>query len=270
MGRFALSLHHLTALELDPCALVAQAGRTGCDHVCLFTYVPEAARKHYPLVDSGAVPDLRSCFASEGVSVCNLEVFPLDGREDWEGFARSLETGAALGATRATAHVHDVAYRHEAVERFAAFCDFADRFGLSAGLEFNAFSAVCDIGSAAAVVREADRPNGQLVCDVLHLVRNGGDAEAVAANADLIGYAQFCDGPLHLDRDAWWREAVGTRGIPGEGAFPLVEIARKLRDDTVIEVEVPRKADARSGVDAPTRIARAVSATREVLKRSEC
>ncbi len=265
IGRFALSLHHLTALELDPCQLVEQAGREQCDHICLFAYVPDAARKFYPQVGREDVADLRACLDVHGVTLCNIEVFPLDGHEDRDGFARALETGAALGAVRATAHLHDVSDQSIAVDRFGAFCDLAVRFGVTAGLEFNAFSAVADIGSASAIVRAADRSNGELVCDALHLFRNGGSPRDVAANADLIGYAQFCDGPLQQEREAWWREAIGTRAYPGEGAFPLISMAEALRAGTVVEVEVPRKDDAKAGIDATTRIARAVAATRAVL-----
>lgn len=264
-----LSLHQLTALDATPARIVELAGREGCDHVCLFTFVPEAARGRYPLVAATDVAELGARMADAGVSLCNLEVFPLDGREDFGAFARSLETGAALGARKATAHLHEVSGEAEAADRFGAFCDLAARFGIVAGLEFMGFSAVADIGSAAAVVRRAGRANGNVACDALHLVRNGGTVADVAANADLIGYVQLCDGPLVRPREEWWDEAVRARALPGEGEFPLVDIVRALRPGTVIEVEVPRAAEAKAGVSDADRVARAVAATRTVLMAGE-
>jgi sugar phosphate isomerase/epimerase len=265
VGRFPLSLHQLTALDAPPARLIELAGRSACEHVCLFTYVPEAARGRYPLVTASDVPDLRARMEGDGVSLCNLEVFPLDGREDLAAFAQALETGAALGATKATAHVHNISGSQEAVARFAAFCDLAAPFGIAAGLEFNAFSGVGDIVSAAAIVRAAARPNGQLVCDALHLFRNGGIVADAAANADIVAYAQLSDGPLSRPREEWWAEAVRARALPGDGELPLVELVAALREGTVIEIEVPRAQDAKAGMSAADRVNRAVAATRAVL-----
>lgn len=262
---FPLSLHHLTALDATPAQLVELARDNGCAHVCLFTYVPEAARAAFPMVMPEDVPALKAVMDACSVTACNLEVFPLDGTDDVAGFASALETGAALGATRATAHIHELADEAEAIARFAAFCDQASEHGIMAGLEFNAFSAVNDIDSAARIVRGAGRRNGQLVCDALHLFRNGGSVEAVAAQADIIGYAQFCDGPMERDRAEWWREAVGTRELPGRGEFPLTELASALRDGTVVEVEIPRKAEMKEGVPAADRVRAAVAAVKSVL-----
>lgn len=263
--RFPLSLHHLTALDATPAQLVELAQDSGCAHVCLFTYVPEAARDAFAMVMPDDVPALKAVMDKCGVTACNLEVFPLDGTDDAAGFASALQTGAALGATRATAHIHEVADEAEAIARFAAFCDLAKEHGIVAGLEFNAFSAVNDIESAARIVHGAGRANGQLVCDALHLFRNGGTVEAVAAQADIIGYAQFCDGPMERDRSEWWREAVGTRELAGRGEFPLSELAEVLREGTVIEVEIPRKAEMKAGIPAADRVRAAVTAVRSVL-----
>jgi sugar phosphate isomerase/epimerase len=193
---FALSLHHLSALDVSHADLIIIAGALRVDYLCMFTYVPERARHLYPCIDPSQVALLRDTQASAGATLSNLEVFPLDGKEDWAGFARGLEIGAALGATRATAHIHNASDHETAVARFAAFCDMAAPYGIAPGLEFNAFSSVHSIQSASAIVRDAARGNANLVCDMLHLVRNGGGPADVAAAADIIGYAQINDGPL--------------------------------------------------------------------------
>lgn len=262
-ARFPLSLHQLTALDVEPEALIAIAGTLGCAHVCLFTHVPEQAKGIYPIVAEENILAIAAQMARHNVTICNIEVFPLDGGQ-LDDFRSGLTVGAALGATRATAHIHDADHQ-TAVARFAAFCDMAAQYGIRAGLEFNAFSAVKDIQAAAAIVREAARPNGSLVLDMLHLFRSGGVASDVDAAVDLIEYVQLSDGPLDMADDTRWHEAVRERMLPGKGQFPIAEVMRHLKPDTIIEIEVPQTAARKAGVDALERARSAVDASRRMI-----
>src|SRR3546814_12197900 len=100
-GRFhmyRLSLHHLTALDATPAELSTIAVRLECQHITLFTHVPEQARAMFPCVMPDDVPALSDALASANVSVCNLEVFPLDQDGGLGRFAEGLKRGAGLGA----------------------------------------------------------------------------------------------------------------------------------------------------------------------------
>lgn len=255
-----LSLHHLTALDASPLELIAIAGRMGCAHVTLFTDVPEQARHVYPRVEIAHVPAIRDALTRANVSVCNLEVFPLDRDGALDRFAEGLRIGAAIGATRATAHLHDVVDEAQAIDRFAAFCEVAAEHGIVGGLEFNAFSAIHDMESAARIVRGAQC--GALVLDVLHLMRNGADLAAVSRYADLITYAQLCDGPLACPQEVAWHEAVRERAVPGQGEFPLSAILASLNDDVIIDAEVPQTAARKAGVTPEIRAQRAIAGIR--------
>jgi sugar phosphate isomerase/epimerase len=262
-GGWPLSLHQLTVLDASPIDLIRIAGRLGCDHVCLFTNVPEQARHIYPAAARADVPALAETLAASGVSLYNLEVFPLDRDGEVERFEAGLQIGSDLGAKRATAHIHS-ANEEEAVMRFSAFADLAASYGVIAGLEFNAFSAVKDVAAAARIVRAAGM--GSVVLDTLHLVRSGGSERDVAEIADLVGYCQLSDGSMKIDEDKRWREAVAERMIPGEGEFDLARLVRPLRPGTVIEVEVPQKSATASGASAEERAARAVAGARQLLQ----
>ena len=260
----SLSLHHLTALDTTPAELIRIAGQLGCSHVCLFTYVPAQVRHMFPLVTDAQRPALKDALAAANVALGNLEVFPLDAEALPEDFRAALATGAALGASRATAHIHTPDLP-TAIARFGDFCDLAADYGLKAGLEFNGFSAVRDATTAAAIVRAAGRPNGEIALDMLHLMRSGGTAADVASIADLIGYAQLCDGPLFLPENARWREAIEERMVPGEGEFPLAQLLAPLGADTLFDVEVPQTAARKAGISAHERARRAVAASRAIL-----
>jgi sugar phosphate isomerase/epimerase len=264
--RHPLSLHHLTALDASPAELIAIAGALGCAHVTLFTYVPEAARHVYPVVTAEAVAELRAAFDRSAVSLCNLEVFPLDSNPDWQGFERGLAVGAALGAHKATAHIHD-ADDSTAEHRLTRFCDMAAAYGIEAGLEFNAFSAVKTLPAAAAIIRATGF--GSLVCDMLHLFRSGGTPQDVASATDLIGYAQLCDGPTTIPDEGRWHEAIRERLPPGDGVFPLREAVEALQPGTILEIEVPQTAARKAGVPPFDRARRAVKAARHLFDRMD-
>lgn len=259
----ALSLHQLTALDASPRELIGIAFRLGVANVCLFTHVPEAGTGRYPLVGKGDVAELRDLLDETGISISNLEVFPLDRIGPRQDFDPGLAIGAGLGAKRATAHIHKVSSQEEAVDRFAEFATRAAAHGIVAGLEFNNFSAVGDIESAERIVRLAGR--GSLVLDMLHTVRGDATTSDVARAADLIDYAQLCDGPACMPGDGRWREAVGERLVPGDGDFPLIELSRPLRAEVTFDVEVPQSKARKAGVPPFDRARLAVDASRRFL-----
>ncbi len=258
-----LSLHQLTALDASPTDLIAIAEKLGVDQVCLFTHVPAAAAHVYPSVRTEEVAAVRAALDASGVTLCNLEVFPLDTNDAPDLLDSGLDIGAALGATRATAHIHDVESEAQAVDRFARFARRAATFGIVAGLEFNNFSAVRDVIVAERIVRSAGI--GSLVLDTLHLARGGGGPADAARVADLVGYVQLSDGPETVPPEARWREAVSDRMLVGEGALPLGRIVSALSPSATYEVEAPQSAARKAGVDAEERCRRAVEAARRLL-----
>lgn len=261
-----LSLAQLTVLDVEPIELISIAGELACDHVTLFTFVPARARGIYPQVTSEDLPALRSAMRAANVTAANLEIFPLDGAEDWDGFARALEVGASLGATRATFQLHNLD-RTEMPERIARFCDLAAVHGIVAGLEFNRFSAVADISSAVGIVREANRSNAAIVLDMLHLARVGDGADKVPQAAGMIKYVQLCDGPLEIADNLRWHEAVHEREIPGLGEFPIVEALKALDPSEIIfDAEVPLGRRREAGVSPLERARLAITGARTVLR----
>jgi sugar phosphate isomerase/epimerase len=262
-----LSLHHLTALDVSPPELVSIAAALACDHVCLFTQVQDATRAMFPCVeDEAMLAAVAARCAETGVTVHNLEYFPVEPSMRLELYRAGLERGARLGARRATAHIHDPD-ASRATDGFAALCDLAAEFGLRIGLEFTAFSQVTSLPAALRFVAGADRQNADVVLDALHFFRSGGDARALSG-MDLsgVGYVQLCDGPALIEEDARMREAVGERGIPGEGEFALRPFVEALPAGPVIDVEVPQGSAAAAGVSPLERCRRAVTAARAVIE----
>jgi sugar phosphate isomerase/epimerase len=260
-----LSLHHLTALDVSPAELVSIAGALGCDNVCLFTQVQDATRAMFPCVDSeAAAKAVAQRCADTGVTVHNLEYFPIAPDVSVEIYRPALERGARLGAARATAHIHDPQF-DRAIGDFAALCDLADSFDLRIGLEFTAFSQIRSLAQAVAFVEAAGRANADVALDALHYVRSGGAGAGLAGATTRVGYAQLCDGPAAIAEADRFHEAVNERALPGEGAFPLAAFVAALPPGVVIDIEVPQQARMEAGVPALERARLAVAAAGRVL-----
>jgi sugar phosphate isomerase/epimerase len=114
--------------------------------------------------------------------------------------------------------------------------------GMTVHLEFMRFRAgVQTLEDAVDVVVQADRPNGFIVLDVLHLMRAGGSVASLARTPrDRIAVVQLCDGPLPSPPpDKLADEARTDRRIPGEGEFPIAELLRCLDPGVSLSVEIP-------------------------------
>ncbi len=271
LGR--LSLHHLTVLDVAPEELVSIAAALGCDHVCLFTQVQVATRAMFPSVDSdAAAAAVAERCAGSGVTVHNLEYFPIVEGVRVESYGPALERGARLGAARATAHIHDPEPAR-GLAAFAALCDLAGAHGLRIGLEFTAFSQVRSLPEALAVVEAAGLDNADVVLDALHFFRSGGHVMALEGAPEgalegmsaRVGYAQLCDGPATIEEADRLHEAVHERALPGSGTFPLAQFVSALPPAVVIDVEVPQAARRAAGVPPLERARLAVEATRRFL-----
>ncbi len=259
-----LSLHHLTVLDASPLELIDIAAQTGCEQVCVFVH-SSAPQLNFPVVGEGHVDEVRSRLTSAGVDVYNLEFFPIGPDVDFDAYDRALRVGALIGGRRATAHIHDPD-KARALRTFDRFCKLAASHGLDVGLEFTAFAHVSTLDAAVTFIEKAGQPNAAVAVDVLHLMRNGSDPARLAAiDPHLIGYMQICDGPLSIAPAAMMDEAVGERGVPGDGEFPLSAFLGCAPAGVTIDVEVPQRAARLAGVSALDRAKRAVAATRTLM-----
>jgi sugar phosphate isomerase/epimerase len=258
-----LGLAHLTALELSPPELAREAASAGFDAIGLRVHPAMAGGIAYPIrTGSWAQRELRTILASQGVRLNEIEFIQLTPGLDIASFAPLLEAGAELGASAVTVSGDDPDHLRLTAS-FAALCDLAGTFGLRVDLEFMRWRVVGTLAQAEAVVRGADRPNGAILVDALHLSRSGGaPGDLAAVPRRFLRAAQLCDAaptqPVS-DADAV-AEAREGRLPPGEGALSLAALVQALPADAALSVELPMR-----GPDARARIATAYAATRRLL-----
>jgi sugar phosphate isomerase/epimerase len=261
-----ISLEQLTVEEASPIELVSIAGKLQCQHVSLFLRAPGSPLQWNPLVtDSAFRKELGARMADVGVTPYTVEFFPLSPRAQAEPYRPALECAAELGAKRLSALTSDPA-AHRRLERFCEICDLAAEYGLGVNAEFVAITQLASLRAAVALVTRANRPNGGIMVDTLHLMRSGSTvAELAAVEPRWIGGAQFSDGPLTMEADKQLFEAMSERMLPGAGQFPLREFVRALPAGVPIGVEVPLRSLKDRGVGPLERARMAVEASRRVI-----
>lgn len=190
--------------------------------------------------------DIRSMLDDNG-----LRVAEMDGAVDWlnpfpesqgSGYDLSLPffghseaeffaMAEAVGARSLTAvdPFDSKASLDRMVEAFGGLCDRAARHGLLVHLEFLSWGPVPDLATAWDIIRLADRPNGGIMLDTLHLVRSGSRDLLKGIPATRVLATQFCDGAV--ERSGSRFEDAASRQLPGEGDFALVSILQLLREN---------------------------------------
>lgn len=265
MTRPVLGLAHLTALELSPSALVAEAARAGFGSVGLRFVPATPGGPAYPTrVGTEAHRALKQILAGEDVRVADIEFIQLTPDIDVRAFSGVFEAAADLGAASVTVSGDD----HDAARltaHFAELCDLARPFDLRVDLEFMRWRATGALPQALAIVRQANKPNGAILVDALHLSRSGGKADnLISIPAEWLRAAQICDAGADVPATeaAIIAEAREGRLPPGEGALPLGELLAALPADAFLSVEMPMPA-----LQTRARIAAAFDATRRLLDR---
>jgi sugar phosphate isomerase/epimerase len=236
-----LTLDHLTVLTVGPPDLITLGVDAGYQAVGVRLTSPIPGGPEYRLrPGTPAMNETLKRMADTGVSIFDIEVVLLAPETNVLAYEETFEAGARLGAKRVCVNVDDPD-RARAVERFAELCDLGARYGLAMDVEFMIFRKVATLLDAADVITKAGKSNGGILVDTLHLMRSGGNPQALAAlDPKLIGSVQLCDAPLtRLESLSFTDEARSDRLPPGEGELPLHAILDVLPDTVPLAVEVP-------------------------------
>jgi sugar phosphate isomerase/epimerase len=238
----ALSLAHLTVLDVAPPALFDLAAEAGYQNVGIRILPAVPGAIAYRL-NAPTVSEWRTRARDAGVGVYDVEFVPLTPDVQIDALEETLALAADLGAQRLNVSGDDPDF-NRLVDRFGAACDLAARFGMTVELEFMRFRILGNLAQAVRLVSLAGRSNGKILLDLLHLHRSGGTAEQLAAvPAQWLGSVQLCDAKLADPGDeAVMAEARAGRLLPGAGELPLLAYLNALPADTPVGVEVPTSA----------------------------
>ena len=234
-----LSLAAGTVLDVDPASAVDVAADAGFGGVGIW---------FDPATWGPAVADaVRRRLDARGIVALDIEPVIL-GRDGGDHGEAIVDAAVDVGARHVllasgSADVATVA------DRFGALCDRAAPGGVVVVLEFLPIFSVATLAAAVAAVAAADRPNGGVLVDTLHLARSGATPDDLAAVVAAAGparfpYLQLADAPATAPDTSWnglRDEALNGRLLPGDGELPLAAVLAAL-PDVPISVEL-RSAD---------------------------
>lgn len=266
-----ISLAALTVLELTPPDMVSCAAEAGFSHVGIRLLPATATEPQYDIVgDTPLLREVERRLADTGVKVLDVEIFRLKPETRVLDYEAAIATAARLGASELLVAGNDPE-EARLIERFAAFCELAQRYGLGAGLEFMPWTDAKNLQQAARIVEGAGRDNGSVLIDAFHLSRSRSCIEDISSiPSSRFRYMQLCDVPAVLPptMDAILAEARSERLFPGEGGLDLLGLLRAVPRHLPLGLEVPTHTLART-VGATERARRALAATRLVLAQLE-
>ena len=157
--------------------------------------------------------------------------------------------------------------RSRIIDTYGRLCELTWEHGMTADLEFMPWTGIKNIADARELVEAAGHPAAAILFDCLHFDRCDSTLEDISAiPAELMNYAQICDGPVPYDPDGEAMMVLGrtARLVPGEGGIDLPAIVARLPENIPISVEVPNTAiAAMTGV--PDLVSRALQATKEIM-----
>jgi sugar phosphate isomerase/epimerase len=262
-----LSLAHLSELDQPPVPLLRAAAAAGFASIGLRIAPASPGGIVYPLADAAERAELCRLAAGTGTSVLYVEMINLGPDYDADLARRTLDTGAAIGASRLAVCGESADFGLVAAQ-LAELCAHAAPFGIAVDIEFMPYRRVATLADAADVVRRSAAANAHVLVDALHMHRSGSTVTQLAAlPAAAIGTYQICDAPAApLPFDELVVEARTRRLLAGTGGIPLRAQIAALPPGTPLGVEVPL-AGARPDLDAAARLKLLVAATHHFLQQ---
>jgi sugar phosphate isomerase/epimerase len=262
------SLAYLTFAPLSPPEAIRLAAQCGYEAVGLRALPVAPGADFAPFAtDAALMRATRAALRDTGVRVFDVEIIRIG-----EGFSVAplkpfFEVCAALGA-RAMLVAGDDPMEARLTASFAALCEAAAPYGLTADLEFMPWTKVPDGKTALRVVTAAAQPNGGILVDTLHAARSRTTPSDIAAiPASMLHYAQLCDAPTEIPTtlDGLLHTARHERLLPGHGGLALRDMFAALQANVPVSLELPNdKQTAAIGIAAWAQ--HAIDAARAVLE----
>jgi sugar phosphate isomerase/epimerase len=262
------SLAYLTAAPLAAPDMITLAARCGYGAVGVRALPAMPGGDTNELIGNPArVREVMARVRDTGVTVFDVEIVRIGEGFTVEPLKPFLDVCGALEA-RAILVACDDADEGRMAASFAAFCDAAAPYGLTADLEFMPWTKAPDAKTALRIVERAGRPNGGVLVDTLHAARSTTTlADIAAVPATRLHYAQICDAPAEIPTtlDGLLHTARHARLLPGAGGIPLAAMFDSLQAPVPISIELPNDAEkAARGIDAWAQAA--IDAARRVIE----
>jgi sugar phosphate isomerase/epimerase len=237
-----LSLAHLTAIDLDPPALIRAAADGGFDAVGLRLLQVTPTTPGYPLwKDARLLRETRAALRETGATVHDIEFVRITPDTDVDALLPFLDTGAELGAREVITAPYDPDHARMA-ETLGRLSDAATQRGLGVVLEFFPWTDIRTVNDALRLATQAG-PSVGVLPDSLHFDRSGSSLDTLAAlPPERLRFAHLCDAPVlpTYNETTLLYAAREERLLPGKGQIDLAAYLQALPAGLPLGIEVPR------------------------------
>ncbi len=269
-----IGIDHLCVLGMPPVEFVHLAADLGCPWIATgFSPVVNNAMGFGDwsmLEDPALFRAMRTAMQERGVSISMGEGFWVTPDFEARNSAKAMDLWRELDVNRICTLSFDPDL-NRSFEQFAQLAEMAAERDMDVVLEYVPSLAIANLPTALQALEQVNRDNFQLLIDILHLHRSGGNAADLAAlPAGTIGYLQLCDAPIKPTIDDYAIEATFERLPPGAGELPLLEILRAVPADTFVGLEIPMLSRARHGETFEQLLGPCVEAARNLLQLRDC
>lgn len=241
--RYRFSLAYLTVMDVEPPEAVRIAAETGYQHVGLRLWPAGAEAPFAIFTDKQVYQATQQALKDTGVTVADIEIIRLNALFQASSTKPFLECGAGLGAKNILVAGDDPDL-NRCADNFAAFCELAAQYAMTADLEFMPWTQVPNLSTAMQVINQAQQSNAGLLVDALHFARSATTlAEIAALDPKWIHYVQCCDAPAEYDHstEGLIHTARAERLMPGDGDIDLLGLLKAVPQDLVLSLEIPQK-----------------------------
>ena len=249
-----ISMAYLTFIPFNAPQAIRLARACGYDAVGL-RILPAAPGGDVDdlIYDKALMRETKSALAETGVSVFDMEIVRINAEFSVEAFKPFLEAGAELSA-KAILVAGDDPDEARLTANYAAFCQAAAPYGMTADLEFMPWTAVKNARAAMRILSAAQQPNAGILVDSLHVGRSETtNADLAAIPREWLHYCQVCDAEpgLNFTLEELIYNARVQRFLPGEKSIDIKGMLAALPPDLPISVEIPSEpVKAQIGVEA--------------------
>jgi sugar phosphate isomerase/epimerase len=246
-------------LSLPPPEMIRVAARTGYQAVGLRLIAVTEDSPFYPLMDDAAMMrETAAALADTGLRLSDIELVKITPEIDVAALEPFVAAGAALGASHILTAPYDGDHARLS-DRLGAIANLAERYGLSALLEFFPWTTVPDLATAAGIIAATSCANVGILVDTLHFDRSGSSlSQLETIPAQWLPMVHVCDAPAAKPAtvEGLLHTARAERLPPGEGGIDLASILTRMPHDIQITLEVPMQHLA--ALEGPESVARRV------------